>query len=155
MRNHRHIKDAFLPQYITYNNGFTPCPTAEGDELYRNGVFEFNISRMIHYLKHENTAFKSTDIDISNYYKGFSSITESHVDSANLEHPVIVAEISPGRYNLIDGNHRAEKARRLGVLKLPCYRIEAVQHIPFLTSKHAYSAYIEYWNEKVNVILKS
>lgn len=29
--------------------------------------------------------------------------------------PVILAEISPDRYNLIDGNHRVEKALGLGL----------------------------------------
>ena len=50
--------------------------------------------------------------------KGFSSINESHMDSVVISQPVILAEISPGRFNLIDGNHRMEKARRLGVMSI-------------------------------------
>ncbi len=34
----------------------------------------------------------------------FSPINESHVDSVEISKPVILAEIFPGQYNLIDGN---------------------------------------------------
>jgi len=71
------------------------------------------------------------------------------VDSTDISTPVILAEISPGRYNLIDGNHRMEKARRMGVKNLVAYKLNVEQHIPFLTSKKAYLAYIEYWNSKL------
>ena len=81
--------------------------------------------------------------------KSFSSINESHMDSVDISRPVILAEISPGRYNLIDGNHRIEKARRLGVMSILAYRLHVEQHIKFLTSKRAYLTYIEYWNSKL------
>jgi len=48
--------------------------------------------------------------------------------------PVILAEIAPDQYNLIDGNHRAEKAVRHGLEELKAYRLSAAQHIQFLTS---------------------
>lgn len=138
-----------MGQHLKYDESFIPCPVSEDDELFRNGIFEFNITCMIRYLEHENAAIAVTEFDVDNYYRGFSSLNESHIDSANLDKPVIVAEISPGNYNLIDGNHRAEKARRNGVFILPCFRVDATQHIHFLTSRQAYVEYIEYWNEKV------
>lgn len=39
--------------------------------------------------------------------------------SVDVTKPVIMAEIAPGHYNLIDGRHRVEKARRLGMKKVP------------------------------------
>ena len=87
---------------------------------------------------------------MSDFCKGFSSINESHMDSVVISRPVILAEISPGQYNLIDGNHRMEKARRLGVMSILAYRVHVEQHIRFLTSKRAYLTYIEYWNSKLN-----
>ena len=56
-------------------------------------------------------------------YKSFSSIDESHVDSVDISLPVLLAKISPGRYNLIDGNHRMEKARRIGVSSMPASKL--------------------------------
>jgi hypothetical protein len=53
---------------------------------------------------------------------------------------VILAEISPGRYNLIDGNHRVAKARREGVSSVLAYR--CLEHVAFLTSARAYEKYV-------------
>ncbi|MFK7848490.1 MAG: ParB/Srx family N-terminal domain-containing protein [Rhodothermales bacterium] len=79
----------------------------------------------------------------------FTTINESHVDSVDISQPVILAEISPGHYNLIDGNHRMEKARRLKMKRISAYRLKAEQHVGFLTSKKAYLVYIDYWNGKL------
>lgn len=79
----------------------------------------------------------------------FSCLTESHVDTVDVSRPVILAEISPGHYNLIDGNHRMEKARRAGITKMKAHKFSARQHIAFLTSKKSYLSYVEYWNSKL------
>ncbi|MBB5349581.1 ParB N-terminal domain-containing protein [Desulfoprunum benzoelyticum] len=62
--------------------------------------------------------------------------------------PIILAEISPGRFNLIDGNHRTEKARMMGVKKVIAYKLGVEQHMKFLTDLKAYKAYVAYWNSK-------
>ena len=36
---------------LTIDNDFTPSPDADGDELYRNGIFMFNITRIIEYIQ--------------------------------------------------------------------------------------------------------
>ncbi len=138
-----------MPQLLKYDEDFVPCLVEDGDEIFRNGIFEFNISKLINYLEGENSAVPVTEIDIGSYHRECSSINESHVDSMGLEKPVIIAEISPGKYNLIDGNHRVEKARRNGEHKLPCYQVDVAWHLRFLTSKKAYVAYVEYWNGKI------
>jgi hypothetical protein len=74
---------------------------------------------------------------------------EKVISTANLRNPIILAEISPNRFNVIDGNHRVEKARREGVRRIPAYRVYAHQHVAFLTSVKAYEKYVEYWNSKV------
>ncbi len=51
--------------------------------------------------------------------------------------------------NDIDGNHRIEKAYRLGVETISAYVLTARQHLPFLTAVEAYRAYVEYWNSKI------
>lgn len=79
-----------------------------------------------------------------------AGLNEQALVAADLKRPVILAEIAPGRYNLIDGHHRVAKARRGGVPSIPAYRIRCPEHVAFLTSKRAYEAYVEYWNSKVD-----
>ena len=75
---------------------------------------------------------------------------EEHIDTVDLVKPVVIAEIASQRYNVIDGHHRMEKARRESVTALPCYRITPEVHSLFLCSQEAYDSYIDYWNEKVD-----
>ena len=128
---------------------FTPCPVEYNDELRPNGIFEFNITRMLDWIAANPDAIALVDLDVDDSSTAFSEINESHVDSVDISRPGILAEIAPGQYGLIDGNHRAEKARRLGVATIPAYRLSMRQHLPFLTSKRAYLAYVEYWNGKL------
>ena len=134
---------------LKVDNDFTPCPVADGDELFANGIFEFNITKMIEYIEENRDYISLEKVPVSDFFKEFSSINESHMNSVEISKPVILAEISPGRYNLIDGNHRMEKARRVGLKSILAYRLNVEQHINFLTSKKAYVAYIEYWNSKL------
>ncbi|MBV5328211.1 MAG: ParB N-terminal domain-containing protein [Chlorobium sp.] len=73
------------------------------------------------------------------------------MEAVDVAKPVIVAEISPGRFNVIDGNHRMEKARRLGIERIPAFKLSPEQHLQFLTTEKGYLAYIEYWNGKMKV----
>jgi len=67
----------------------------------------------------------------------------------NISKPVILAEIAPSRFNLIDGQRRVEKAHRLGIETIQAYKLNVHQHIRFLTSRKAYEIYVEYWNSKI------
>ena len=78
------------------------------------------------------------------------NLDEATIETANLSVPILLAEISPGMFNVIDGNHRVERACRAGIGRLSAYRIYANQHLAFLTSVKAYKSYIEYWNSKVD-----
>ncbi len=130
------------------DKNFVPCPVSDGDELYPNGIFEFNVTRMNEYVRHNFSDIAFETVAVEEVYES-SSLDESHVDSVDVSRPVIMAEISPGQYNLIDGNHRAQKARKIGVKKLSAYKLKAEQHMKFLTTKKGYEAYIEYWNGKL------
>ena len=102
---------------LKIDNGFTPCPCNSGDELFPNGIFEFNITKILE------------EVAVRDFCKNFSSIDESHMDSVDISVPVILAEIYPGLYNVIDGNHRMEKASKMGVNSMPAYRLNVNQHI--------------------------
>jgi hypothetical protein len=138
-----------VPKKLKVDKSFVPCEVNDGDEIFRNGIFHFNISKMISQLNSKSLNVVLCEMDASEFYSAFSKINEDHIDSVNVNKPVILAEIAPSRYNLIDGNHRVEKARRAGIKLLSCYKITVDQHLSFLTDKGAYESYIEYWNSKL------
>ena len=134
---------------LKIDNDFTPCPVAAGDELFPNGIFVFNITKIIEYIQKNPVGISLEEVAVSDFPKAFSSINEFHVDSVEISKPVILAEVSPGRYNLIDGHHRLEKARRMGINSIRAYKLNAEQHIRFLISEKAFVAYVGYWNSKL------
>lgn len=134
---------------LRLNDKFTPCPVADGDELYPNGIFVFNITKIDEYIQENVGHIALEEVAVSDFPGDFSSINESHVGSVEVSRPVVLAEISPGRYALIDGHHRIEKARRMGMRSIRAYRLSVEQHVRFLTSKEAYVAYVGYWNNKL------
>jgi hypothetical protein len=136
---------------LKVDKNFRPCPVCDGDELYPNGIYIFNITKMLEHIKNNPSEFDLVRINVADFPKQFSSINEMHVDSVDVSRPVLLAEISPGRYNLIDGNHRVEKARKIGKNHLLAYKLSVKQQIRFLTEKKAYISYVMYWNEKLNV----
>lgn len=138
-----------MAKMLRLENDFTPCPVATGDELFPNGIFVFNITKILEYIQKNPDSITLEEVAVSDFFEGFSSVNEAYMDSVEISQPVIVAEISPGLYNLIDGNHRMEKARRMGIKSLPAYKLNVDQHILFLTSTKAYVTYVEYWNSKV------
>ena len=133
---------------LTIDNSFIPCPESNGDEFYQNGMFVFNISKMIGYIQKNPEAFVPVEVAVKDLHK-FLSLNESHVDSVDISKPVILAEITPSQFNLIDGQHRVEKAHRLGIETIQAYKLSVHQHIKFLTSRKAYEIYVEYWNSKI------
>jgi len=69
--------------------------------------------------------------------------------SVDLNKTVLQAEIRAGTYNIIDGNHRMEKARREGVEWIDSYKIKGEQLVPYFIKKKGYEAFVEYWNSKL------
>ncbi|TFH14003.1 MAG: hypothetical protein E4H02_10735 [Lentisphaerales bacterium] len=139
-----------MTRKLKTDNTFCPHPIREDDEFFANGIFEFNITRMLEHIEHHPADIPIVAVDVSDFHSEFSSLNESHVDTVDVSRPVILAEISPGHCNLIDGNHRMEKARRAGITKMKAYKFSVRQHIAFLTSKKSYLSYVEYWNSKLD-----
>jgi hypothetical protein len=135
---------------LKLNKKFQPCSADEGEELYRNGIFEFNITRLLAFIEAHREQFEVESITVADIPDhGGAHLEEKTVCAADLSRPILLAEISPGQYNVIDGNHRLGKARRERVQCLPAHRIHCPRHVPFLTSVLAYERYVEYWNSKV------
>ena len=138
-----------MKKALRIDGDFTPCPVCAGDELFPNGIFVFNITKIVEYIQSSPEGVAFEEVAVKDFPAAFSSINESHVESVEISKPVILAEICPERYNLIDGHHRMEKARRMGIESIRAYKLNAHQHIRFLTSEKAYVAYVEYWNSKL------
>ena len=141
-----------MKKKLKINKHFMPCPIDDEDEMYPNGIFVFNITKMAEYIRKNNIPCE--EVLVKEFSIGFSKFKESHLATIDVTRPIIVAEISPGRYNVIDGNHRMEQARRIGIETLPAYKISPDQHLQFLTTEQGYLAYIEYWNSKLKELLK-
>ncbi|MBI2522730.1 MAG: ParB N-terminal domain-containing protein [Bdellovibrio sp.] len=138
---------------LKFNKKFQPCPKDEDDELYANGIFVFNITKLLAFIRANADKFPREEVEVKAVRLFPSSqLTESTILAANLSAPIILAEISPGNFNVIDGNHRLERAHRDGMDKIPAFRVNVEQHLAFLTSEKAYKTYIEYWNGKVDTL---
>jgi len=79
-------------------------------------------------------------------------VDETHMPTVDTSQPVIQAEISPGQFVIIDGNHRLEKAHRNQLHIIPSRKIRAEQLLNYFTEEKSYSAFVKYWNEKLRII---
>lgn len=123
-----------MQELLKFDKKFTPYPTDDEDELFQNGIFVFNISRMIEYIQDNPGLFTPEVVALKDVYSTSPHINETHLDSVDVSKPVILAEIAPDRFNLIDGHHRAEKAIRQKIETIKAYRLKTPQHIQFLNS---------------------
>lgn len=139
------------PAKLKPNRGFQPCPAEYGDELYANGIFKFNITRLLAFISAHSERFciESVELaDLPDY--GSDRLDQAAIDAADLSRPILLAEIAPGHFNVIDGHHRVARARREARSSIAAHRVRCPEHIAFLTSTRAYETYIEYWNSKLD-----
>ncbi len=130
---------------------FEPVRVDEGDELFPNGIFEFNITKLLKHIKSNPDSFPIERVKMIELPAWSSpDLDEATIQRADLSSPIVLAEISPGRFNVIDGNHRLERARRDGAESIPAYRVLPSAHHHFLTSTRAYREYVAYWNSKLD-----
>jgi len=131
---------------------YVPCPVKENDEIFRNGVFHFNISKILEDIHSGKLVVGKECIDIKEWFKWnghHSSLNEEHLPTVNIESIIIQAEIRPGIFTIIDGNHRIEKAFRLGKSSINSYKIMGEQLIPYFITEMGYRAFVAYWNSKL------
>lgn len=104
---------------------------------------------MLEYIRMRPEDFPVEEVSLASL--GFTSqrLDEATVSKADLTKPLLLAEIAPGQFNVIDGNHRLERARREGATILPVWRVGPKFHTRFLIYAESYRQYISYWNSKV------
>ena len=141
------------PTRLRLDKRFQPSPAEPGDEIYPNGIFEFNITRLLAFIQKHPDRFPVESVQvraIPNY--GSPNLNEETIRLADLTRPILLAEIAPEQNGVIDGHHRLAKARQDGAVTLPAYRLRCPAHVPFLTSTFAYQKYVDYWNDKIGTL---
>jgi phosphopantothenoylcysteine synthetase/decarboxylase len=84
---------------------------------------------MIEYIQKDTVNIPLEEVAVNDVYSGFSSVNESHMKHVEISTPIILAEIAPGRYNVIDGNHRLEKAHLYLLQGLPWHQVKKVPSV--------------------------
>jgi hypothetical protein len=106
---------------------------------YANGIFEFNVTRLLAFIDNCPEPFPVESVLVDEFPAyGSSHLNEETVLNADLSRPILLAEIAPGRFNVIDGNHRLARARREDVQMVPARRVHCPDHVAFLISDWAY-----------------
>ena len=114
----RYREMVYRPDYYDFHND-------DRKEWYPNGIFNYNVSRLIKDLAADenekdsrapwlNTAVK-VPVSVKeaiDHCHGLGHLEEEHIQAADLDRPLIFIELAPDSFNLIDGHHRLEKARR-------------------------------------------
>lgn len=134
------------------NINFTPCPIKENDEIFGVGIFRFNISKILEDIHSGELVVAKENIDIKEWFRWHghhSSLNEDHLPKVDIESIIIQAEIRPGIFSIIDGNHRIEKAFRLGKSSICSFKLVGEQLIPYFITSKGYNAFVEYWNSKI------
>jgi hypothetical protein len=88
------------PVRLDLDRRFRPCEPRDGDEIYPNGIFEFNITRLlVHIGAAGRFPAEFVTLDDIPYAGKSEGLNELAVIAADLTRPVILAEIAPNRYN--------------------------------------------------------
>ncbi|WP_371017742.1 hypothetical protein [Pseudalkalibacillus sp. JSM 102089] len=136
---------------IQMNKNYIPLPYDIGDEVFRNGFFHFNISRIVEHIQSGILEVELDTIEVKDWFKHHlhSRINEEYLPTVDVNKPIIQAEIRPNMYEIIDGNHRIEKAYRENIPTIQSYKLKGEQLLSYFTEKQRYVAYVEYWNLKI------
>ena len=82
------------PIRLKLDKGFEPCVAGPGDEYYANGIFEFNITRVLAFVHEHAERFPVEQVEVSEIPDfGGSNLDEATVRVADLSRPILLAEI--------------------------------------------------------------
>jgi hypothetical protein len=74
---------------LKIDKNFKPGPAEDGEEVYANGIFHFNISKMIAFIRNNPDVFPIETVFVKDIYSKSSHINEDHLDSVDVSKPVI------------------------------------------------------------------
>lgn len=144
-------KPYFHPRLLHADPFFRPCPVREGDEIRANGIFLFNITRMLADIESGALSAVPTRMRIPDRDGGItgSHIREDHLPSVDPAKPILLGEINEGNLILLDGNHRFEKARRMNMEWIDAVQVAGEDLIPYFTTMQGQKSFVSYWNQKL------
>lgn len=134
---------------LIMNENFKPCLAKSDDEVLGGFPFAWNISELEKWIGSHTDKVVCSTVKVAPTSPHMGMLTEAHIPTVDLSKPVIAVRIRPDIYRLIDGHHRAEKARRNGLAELPAYYINEVQHRQFFIHPKSDQLYVDYYNEKL------
>ncbi len=135
---------------LSFDPHYNPVPAKKGDEIYPAGKISFNISRVLEYIEDGKLMPVMETINLSEWFSTHfrrGTLHESHMLNVDITKPVIQAEIRPGVFEIIDGNHRMAKARRQGIDSIESYKIFGHELLPFFLERKHYERFIDIWND--------
>ncbi|WP_031307670.1 hypothetical protein [Mesobacillus boroniphilus] len=141
-----------MDRKLVLDKNFKPVPLYIGDETFRIGIFKFNITKILADLANGELIGERTEMDVVHWFKENwrGKVNEDHMPNVMIGVPIVMVEIKPGTYSVIDGNHRLEKAFRDGVEKIDAIRLKGEQILPYFTDGRGYESFIKYWNSKLD-----
>ena len=83
-------------ELLSADKNYVPASADDGDELYPNGIFVFNINKMIEYIRAHKDEIPMESIEVKAYRMGLSELTESYIDKTDITVPLISPEKTPG-----------------------------------------------------------
>lgn len=150
----------YHPRSISVEKNRNPVLPEDGDEIYCNGIFRFNVSAMLDWLAQNPLPVVEIPVRL---WETPSDVEDRYVNAADITRPIVIVEMAPDYrdfiadipesdwltrgYVCVDGHHRLEKAKRLGLQTLPAVVLRMEQHYPFLYAGN--DQYVEYWNGKL------
>ena len=148
------MKKTKHPRTLKLIKNYTPkVQESEEIEIYPNGIFKFFISKILEDIKNGDFKPKMERINIEKWRKSHVKNTdfldENHLKIANTRKPIIQAEIRIGKFEIIDGNHRFEKAFRDGKKTINSYKIYGEELVPYFYNQKGYECFVNYWNSKL------
>ncbi|GGA91405.1 hypothetical protein [Ornithinibacillus halotolerans] len=138
---------------LKLQSNYTPYPiNDEDDEVYRNGIFQINITKIIEQIRSGKLLPEKEQIHVQDWFKTHfhGSINEDHLPSVDVTKTIIQAEISPDMYTIMGGNHRVEKAYREGTPYIDSFKLRVEQILPYFKETRGYETFVGYWNSKVD-----
>ncbi len=113
-----------IPFMLSADKGFIPVTIDEADEYFANGIFIFNITKMLKFINGNKNEIQCEEISVLKYRKENHNLNDEYLELTDLSKPVILAEICPGIHNMIDGHHRIESAYRKGIDSIVAYMLK-------------------------------
>jgi len=118
------------------------------EQKYQIGNEYGNIMWDVSKILHDKDHFKIVMCDVNdlsqnNTFNG----NGCHIMSTDISQPVIVVQLSNDKYKLIDGNHRLQKALRLGIKEVPAYILSFEEHAKYIIDfdEQIYHDVVHHW----------